>query len=66
VTVADIVALKASGQRLAQVTASTAAQAAAAEAAGIGMVVSLSDAVPAVRAGSGRVLSPLPSTSAAR
>lgn len=55
VTVADIVALKADGRRLAQVTASTAAEAAAAEAAGIEMVVCLSDFVPAVSAGSQRV-----------
>ena len=55
VTVADIVALKAEGRQLAQVTASTAAEAAAAEAAGIEMVVCLSDFVPAVRAGSGQV-----------
>jgi 3-methyl-2-oxobutanoate hydroxymethyltransferase len=55
VTVADIVGLKAAGRRLAQVTASTAAEAAAAEAAGIEMVVCLSDFVPAVRAGSQQV-----------
>lgn len=55
VTVAEIVALKAQGRRLAQVTASTAAEAAAAEAAGIEMVVCMSDVVPAVRAGSQRV-----------
>jgi 3-methyl-2-oxobutanoate hydroxymethyltransferase len=55
VTVADIVALKASGRQLAQVTASTPAEAAAAEAAGIEMVVSMSDFVPAVREGSQRV-----------
>lgn len=55
VTVADIVALKAHGRQLAQVTASTAAEAAAAEAAGIEMVVCMSDFVPAVRAGSGQV-----------
>ena len=55
VTVADIVALKSQGRQLAQVTASTAAEAAAAEAAGIEMVVCLSDFVPAVRAGSQRV-----------
>jgi 3-methyl-2-oxobutanoate hydroxymethyltransferase len=55
VTVADIVALKGSGRRLAQVTASTAAEAAAAEAAGVEMVVCMSDFVPAVRAGSQRV-----------
>lgn len=55
VTVADIVALKSQGKRLAQVTASTSAEAAAAEAAGIEMVVCMSDFVPAVRAGSRRV-----------
>ena len=55
VTVADIVALKSRGQRLAQVTASTPAEAAAAEAAGIEMVVCMSDFVPAVRQGSQRV-----------
>ena len=55
VTVADIVALKAQRRRLAQVTASTAAEAAAAEAAGVEMVVCMSDFVPAVRAGSQRV-----------
>jgi 3-methyl-2-oxobutanoate hydroxymethyltransferase len=55
VTVADIVALKASGGQLAQVTASTPAEAAAAEAAGVEMVVCMSDVVPAVRAGSQRV-----------
>jgi len=55
VTVADIVALKAQGRQLAQVTASTAAEAAAAESAGVEMVVCMSDVVPAVRAGSGQV-----------
>jgi len=55
VTVADIVALKGSGRQLAQVTASTAAEGAAAEAAGIEMVVCMSDFVPAVRAGSQQV-----------
>jgi 3-methyl-2-oxobutanoate hydroxymethyltransferase len=55
VTVADIVALKAQGRRLAQVTASTPAEAAAAEAAGVEMVVCMSDFVPAVREGSQRV-----------
>ncbi|HET7899932.1 MAG TPA: 3-methyl-2-oxobutanoate hydroxymethyltransferase [Candidatus Nanopelagicales bacterium] len=55
VTVADIVALKARGRRLAQVTASTAAEGAAAEAAGVEMVVCMSDFVPAVREGSQRV-----------
>jgi 3-methyl-2-oxobutanoate hydroxymethyltransferase len=51
VTVADIVALRGQGRRLAQVTASTADEAAAAEQAGIEMVVCLSDVVPAVREG---------------
>ena len=55
VTVADIVALKSQGRQLAQVTASTAAEAAAAESAGIEMVVCMSDFVPAVRAGSQQV-----------
>ncbi len=55
VTVADIVALKSQGRRLAQVTASTSAEAAAAEAAGIEMVVCMAAAVPAVRAGSQRI-----------
>ena len=55
VTVADIVALTAQGRRLAQVTASTEAEGAAAEAAGIEMVVCMSDFVPAVRAGSQQV-----------
>lgn len=55
VTVADIVALKSQGKQLAQVTASTAAEAAAAESAGIEMVVCMSDFVPTVRAGSQRV-----------
>ena len=54
VTVADIVGLKVSGRRLAQVTASTSVEATAAETAGIEMVVCLSDFVPAVRAGSWR------------
>lgn len=55
VTVADIVALKSQGKHLAQVTASTPAEAAAAETAGIEMVVCMSDFVPAVRQGSARV-----------
>lgn len=55
VTVADIVALKSQGRQLAQVTASTSAEAAAAEVAGVEMVVCMSDFVPAVRAGSQRV-----------
>ena len=55
VTVADIVDLKTQGRQLAQVTASTPAEAAAAEAAGIEMVVCMSDVVPAVREGSQRV-----------
>jgi 3-methyl-2-oxobutanoate hydroxymethyltransferase len=55
VTVADIVALRGQGRRLAQVTASTADEAAAAEQAGIEMVVCLSDAVTAVREGSQQV-----------
>ncbi|MFC6237572.1 3-methyl-2-oxobutanoate hydroxymethyltransferase [Longivirga aurantiaca] len=55
VTVADIVGLKASGRHLAQVTAGTSAEAAAAQAAGIEMVVCLAEAVPAVRAGAEQV-----------
>jgi 3-methyl-2-oxobutanoate hydroxymethyltransferase len=55
VTVADIVALKAQDRRLAQVTASTAEESAAAEAAGVEMVVCMAGAVPAVREGSSRV-----------
>ena len=55
VTVASIVALKNSGKQLAQVTASTADEAAAAEAAGIEMVVCMAGAVPSVRHGSSRV-----------
>lgn len=55
VTVADIVGLKSQGRQIAQVTASSAAEAAAAEAAGIEMVVCMSDVVPAVRQGSQRV-----------
>ena len=55
VTVAGIVALKHSGRQLAQVTAATAAEAAAAETAGIEMVVCMASAVPAVRQGSQRV-----------
>jgi 3-methyl-2-oxobutanoate hydroxymethyltransferase len=55
VTVADIVGLRAAGRQLAQVTASTPAEAAAAEAAGVEMVVCMSDFVPAVREGSRRV-----------
>ena len=55
VTVASIVAVKKSGQQYAQVTASTPEEAAAAEAAGIEMVVCMAAAVPAVRQGSSRV-----------
>lgn len=55
VTVADIMALKSQGRQLAQVTASTPAEAAAAEAAGVEMVVCMSGFVSAVRAGSQRV-----------
>ncbi len=55
VTVASIAALKGSGRQLAQVTASTAAEAAAAETAGIEMVVCMASAVPDVRQGSRRV-----------
>ena len=55
VTVASIAVLKHSGRQLAQVTASPPAEAAAAEAAGIEMVVCMASAVPAVRKGSRRV-----------
>ena len=55
VTVASIVALKNSRTQLAQVTAATADEAAAAEAAGIEMVVCMASAVPSVRHGSQRV-----------
>ncbi len=55
VTVADLAALRSQGRRLAQVTASTPAESAAAEAAGIEMVVCMSNVVPAVREGSQRV-----------
>ncbi|MFT6293487.1 MAG: 3-methyl-2-oxobutanoate hydroxymethyltransferase [Ilumatobacter sp.] len=54
-TVASIRALKASGTRVAQVTAGTADEAAAAQAAGVEMVVCLAGALPAVREGSSRV-----------
>lgn len=52
VTVASIRALKGTGQQLAQVTASTADEAAAAEAAGVEMVVCMASSLPAVREGS--------------
>lgn len=52
VTVAGIRALKGQETQLAQVTASTAQESAAAEASGIEMVVCLSQAVPEVRQGS--------------
>lgn len=55
VTVADIVGLHGGGEQFAQVTASSAAEAAAAEAAGIEMVVCMAGAVTAVREGSSRV-----------
>lgn len=55
VTVASIKALKGTTTHYAQVTAATEAEAAAAEAAGIEMVVCLSQTVPAVRRGSSRV-----------
>jgi 3-methyl-2-oxobutanoate hydroxymethyltransferase len=55
VTVASIAALKGSGRRYVQVTAGTDAEAAAAEAAGIEMVVCLAAAVPEVRRGSSRL-----------
>lgn len=55
VTVASITALKGSGRRYVQVTAGTEEEAAAAEAAGIDMVVCLAAAVPEVRRGSSRL-----------
>jgi 3-methyl-2-oxobutanoate hydroxymethyltransferase len=55
VTVASIAALKGSGNRYVQVTAGTDEEAAAADAAGIEMVVCLADAVPDVRRGSSRL-----------
>ncbi len=55
VTVASIGALKGSGQRYVQVTAGTEEEAAAAEAAGIDMVVCLAASVPEVRRGSSRL-----------
>lgn len=55
VTVGAIRALKGSGRRFVQVTAGTAEDAAAAEAAGIDMVVCLAQSVPAVREGSSRI-----------
>ena len=55
VTVATIAGLKGSGRRLVQVTAGTAEEAEAAEAAGIDMVVCLAQAVPEVRQGSSRL-----------
>lgn len=54
-TVAALVDLKGSGRQLAQVTAGTADEAAAAEAAGIEMAVCLSDSVGAVREGSSQL-----------
>lgn len=53
-TVADITRLRSSGQRLTQVTAGTTDEAAAAEAAGIEMVVCMASAVPAIRQGTAR------------
>lgn len=55
VTVASIVAQKSRQTPLVQVTAGTADEAAAAEAAGIDMLVCLSDSVPEVRQGSSRL-----------
>jgi 3-methyl-2-oxobutanoate hydroxymethyltransferase len=55
VTVASIVARKGADLPLTQVTAATAEEAAAADAAGIEMVVCMSDSVPAVREGSSNV-----------
>lgn len=55
VTVASIAALKGTPRQYAQVTASNADEAAAAEAAGIEMAVCMAGAVPAVRLGSPRL-----------
>ena len=55
VTVASIAALKGTGRQYVQVTAGTEEEAAAAEAAGIDMVVCLAAAVPDVRRGSSRL-----------
>jgi 3-methyl-2-oxobutanoate hydroxymethyltransferase len=55
VTVASIAALKGTGRQYVQVTAGSAEEAAAAEAAGIDMVVCLAAAVPEVRRGSSRL-----------
>ena len=55
VTVASIAALKGSGRQYVQVTAGTEEEAAAAEAAGIDMVVCLAASVPDVRRGSSRL-----------
>lgn len=55
VTVASIAALKGSGRQYVQVTAGTEQEAAAAEAAGIDMVVCLAASVPEVRRGSSRL-----------
>ena len=55
VTVASIVALRNADAPFAQVTAGSAEEAAAAEAAGIEMVVCMARSVPAVREGSSRV-----------
>ena len=53
-TVASICALRRSGQRYVQVTAGTTDEAAAAEEAGIDMLICLGEAVPRVRAGAAR------------
>jgi len=55
VTVASIIAHRNANKPLIQVTAGTADEATAAEAAGIDMVVCMSDSVPAVRAGSAKI-----------
>lgn len=55
VTVASISALKGTGRQYVQVTAGTEEEAAAAEAAGIDMVVCLAASVPEVRRGSSRL-----------
>ncbi len=55
VTVGSLIELKAKKRQVAQVTASAADEAAAAEAAGIEMVVCMSEHVPVVRQGSSRL-----------
>ena len=63
VMVASLIELKAQNVQVAQVTASSAHEAAAAEASGIEMVVCMSEYVPAVRRGLRECSSPPPLTS---